>query len=262
VVVSRLERATLEFEQKRVELSTRLKPRQGVAAPAQNVFQQRVAEATGRGRGGTSGSDARSQIDTRTWLQLNHAQQVLGEVKDLRWDIHRSGSRLRSDWTDIELMSQRLLSERVPLPAPPDQATRAIQASTPLLRAQGERASEVPTDNELDPAFPISLRDGVSTNAQVALNEFASGPAVVLSIARAQAQLWLDEHAQRQARVATNAQRLGCGNRLPPIQQRSVDAQGANARRPNTNVTPSGNGGNGGNANQGRSSALPPARTP
>lgn len=265
-VIVRLHRATHVFAQQRAELVYSLRAKPGVASRPMNAIDQRVAQARGDGRGGAAGGDSRREIELRTQGQLGYSQRVLADLRDLRAQIESSGQRLRLEWTDIEQESQRLLSEKVPPPAPLDQKTRELFSSTQDLvaqvqaqvraHAQGERVDEVPNTDQLDPMFPVSLRNGVSLDSQQVLRDFSRGPGVELSLARDEAKGWLDGHAQRQVRATAEIQRLGCTNRLPPSAPRGGSTATREAQKPPTSVTPSA-GGN--SSSQGSSTRLPRA---
>lgn len=242
LAIARLHWAARDYSRGRVTMLGDLQPRPGSRPAALNSVQQRLSDVDGRGRGGSAGKDSRAEIDRRTRVQLEAAQGALRRARDLRGQIAESGLRLRSEWADIEQEFQRLLSERVPLPVAPEQAARELQSrSNELLRLQGAPVTAEPGSEDLDPKFPAALYDGISAETQPHLSRFASAHAVALADAREDVQTWLDNHAERKARVDNEVRRAGCSERLPPIPLRSA-SQPSSSQKPATGNTGGSNG--------------------
>ncbi len=240
VAVAHLREATVTFRSARVELLRKLEPVAAVGAPALDSIRQRAATAAGQARGGSAGQDQRDAIAQRTRRQLESALSVLEQVRALQAQVRGSGLRLRAEWVTIEQTFQSQLSERVALPVAPEKvATELLARTNAMIRAQGEAVSDRAGADELDPAFPAALRNGVSAKTRPALQEFAANQGVKLAEARDNAQAWLDDHALHAARVDAEVRALGCKETLPPVPVRTVAAQAASAAsRPTTDATP------------------------
>ena len=239
-VVSHLREATVTFRRARVALLSKLEPVAAVPAPALDSIRQRAATAAGQARGGSVGQDQRDAIAQRTRRQLESALAALELVRALQAQVRGSGLRLRTEWVTIEQTFQSQLSERMPLPVAPEKvATELLARTNAMIKAQGEAVTERAGADELDPAFPAALRNGVSAETRPELQKFAADQGVKLAQARDNAQAWLDDHALRTARVDAEVRALGCKEMLPPVPVRTVASQAASAAtKPTTDATP------------------------
>ncbi len=239
-VVAHLREATLKFRSGRVALLSKLEPVAAVTAPALDSIRQRAATAAGQARGGSGGQDQRDAIAQRTRRQLEAALAVLESVRALQAQVRGSGLRLRAEWVTIEQTFQSELSERVPLPVAPEKvATELLARTNALLKAQGAAVTERASADELDPAFPAALRNGVSAATRQELQKFAANQGVPLAEARDDAQAWLDDHTLRAGRVDDEVRALGCKETLALVPVRTVASQAASTgSRPTTDATP------------------------
>ncbi len=236
-VVSSLREATLKFRSGRVKLLGELEPVAATAAASLDSIRQRAATAAGQGRGGSVGQDQRDAIAQRTRRQFESALAVLESVRALQAQVRSSGLRLRTEWVTIEQTFQSQLSEKVPLPVAPEKvATELLARTNAMAKAQGEAVSDRAGADDLDPAFPAALRNGVSAKTRPALQKFAAEQGVPLAQARDNAQAWLDDHTLRAARVDAEVRALGCKETLPPVPVRTVASSAA--LKPATDATP------------------------
>ena len=250
--ISALRGAIRNFSADRIKL-TKLQPKAGSRPPQLGLVDGRLAQAQGKSRGSTPGKDSRADIERRVRIQLEYARSVLVRVADIRNEIDSSGNRLRSEWIEIEQEAQRMLSERVPLPIPPSQATKDFRANI-VLTAQGDEAR--PSNDDLEPIFPAASRDGIDKKSEDILEKFSTDSAIPLAEARAAIEDWLEEHVKQKARVDEAVRRSGCADRIPPIQVRVNTTATTSTQKPATSVTaePPRNG------DQPQTSALPKAR--
>ena len=232
--ISALRIAIRTFSTDRVNL-TKLQPKPGNRPPVLGLLDRRLAEAQGRSLTGTVGKDTRAEIERRVRTQLEYARSVLDRITDVRNEIESSGSRLRSEWIEIEQEAQRMLSERVPLPISPTQVAKDFRSNI-VLTAQGEEAR--PSNDDLDPVFSVASRDGLDKKSAEILDKFSADDATPLAEAREAIESWLGDHAKKKARVDEDTRRSGCADRIPPVQIRVNTSASTPAQKPATSVTP------------------------